>query len=78
MRLVRYLLWGTAAALVLFTVACPALPACAQDTEPPSAIVEQTPDPTPGLAPTFTSRLFWVIVGLVFLGWIITSSDFPT
>jgi len=78
MRLAHLLPWGIAAALLLSAVAWPALPACAQDVEPPSAVVEQMPDPTPELCPTFSTRLFWIIVGLVFLGWIITSSDFPT
>jgi hypothetical protein len=30
-----------------------------------------------GLAPTFTEKPIWIVLGLVVLGWIVMAADFP-
>jgi hypothetical protein len=30
-----------------------------------------------GLAPAFTEKVFWVVLGLVVLGWLVLAADFP-
>jgi hypothetical protein len=30
-----------------------------------------------GMAPTFTEKPFWIVLGLVVLGWIVLAADFP-
>lgn len=70
--------WSAVIALAAVVVAAGL--AAAWLTGAPAAPVS-TGDPSAwgpaGLAPTFTEKPFWIILGLVVLGWIVLAADLP-